>query len=314
MKRLLAKIQKTIGASVSEARAFVVVGLLIILVYGLSLALSLLPPSSEVEFTRDKELEAEIKAWLEQSTTPPEVHQPSLRFSFNPNHLSVDSLELLGIDSRIAQRIHNYRSKGGQFRQKDDLLKIYGFPVELYAELQKFVLLENASENQTRGYKSTYTTNNQGKDTYNYKKEQPNRASLAEPAKINLNTADTALLKKVRGIGSVLSNRIVKFREKLGGFVRAEQLNEVYGLSPEVAEKLLQTAYIDQQFTPSKLSINRATEQELAAHPYISWSLAKKVVAYRAQHGPFKNPAEVMQVHGVDEVEWGKLGLYITFE
>ncbi|MHA7877648.1 MAG: ComEA family DNA-binding protein [Bacteroidota bacterium] len=116
----------------------------------------------------------------------------------------------------------------------------------------------------------------------------PKKTKLAhQPQLFDINTADAVQLSAIRGIGPVLSARIVKFRDQLGGFVSCAQYQEVYGLCPEVVTRLKQHTYINASFCPTKLDINIADAQTLAMHPYITYQQAKSIVNYRAQHGPF---------------------------
>lgn len=62
--------------------------------------------------------------------------EPKL-FNFNPNTVSVAGWQQLGLPRWLAERIEKYRSKGGQFRKKEDLLRIYNFPPDLYERLQR---------------------------------------------------------------------------------------------------------------------------------------------------------------------------------
>ena len=108
-----------------------------------------------------------------------------------------------------------------------------------------------------------------------------------QPKRFDINTADEAQLRTIKGIGEVLSARIVKFRDKLGGFVRPGQYEQVYGLRPEVVDRLKQRTYISPNFRPQRLNINTADVKILAAHPYLTYQQAQAIVRYREQHGPF---------------------------
>ncbi|MEL6358448.1 MAG: helix-hairpin-helix domain-containing protein [Bacteroidota bacterium] len=108
-----------------------------------------------------------------------------------------------------------------------------------------------------------------------------------KPQRFNMNTADEAQFRTIKGIGEVLSARIVKFRDKLGGFVRPSQYEEVYGLRPEVVQRLKKYTYISPSFRPQCLNINTADIRTLAAHPYLTLQQARAIVRYREQHGPF---------------------------
>jgi competence protein ComEA len=108
--------------------------------------------------------------------------------------------------------------------------------------------------------------------------------SVNSKVKKDLNTADVQMLQSVSGIGSVLSARIVKYRDYLGGFSEMNQCYEVFGLDSLVVQKLREQFEI---LTPPfivKLNMNEATLDELQKIPYLSRSEARKIIAYRTKN------------------------------
>jgi competence protein ComEA len=130
--------------------------------------------------------------------------------------------------------------------------------------------------------------------------------------KFDLNQADTTILKSVYGIGSALASRIVKFRNGLGGFIRVEQLREVYGLDTAVVTQLMRCSYIAEDFQPQKINMNTSDEKMLASHPYVNRSLAKAIVSYRFQHGAFREVRELEKISLITPDAAGKLIPYLT--
>ena len=129
-----------------------------------------------------------------------------------------------------------------------------------------------------------------------------------------MNTADTSQLKSVFGIGPVLASRIVKFRDGLGGFVDPQQVREVYGLDSTAAARLQSVAYIAEHFAPIRININQADEKALASHPYIRRSLAAAIVAYRFQHGDFKDVADLQNIKSLKPADLERLMPYLRVE
>ena len=129
----------------------------------------------------------------------------------------------------------------------------------------------------------------------------------------DLNEADTGVLRLVRGIGPVLSNRIVKYRDLLGGYYSLEQLHEVYGLSDSVILALDTLSIIRPSFEPLKLLINTSGENELKKHPYLTYNEAKAIVAYRFQHGDFETIEDLSGVVLLDTLKIRKLKPYLEF-
>ena len=127
----------------------------------------------------------------------------------------------------------------------------------------------------------------------------------------DINLADTAKLKQIRGVGNVLSARIIKYRNKIGGFVSTKQVSEVYGLKPEVLQRLEESTFVTNGYVPSKINVNEAGEKLLASHPYISYKLASAIVAYRMQHGVFKSLDELQKIHILDGETLNKIAPYL---
>ena len=120
---------------------------------------------------------------------------------------------------------------------------------------------------------------------------------LAVPVlnKVYFHEADSVLLQMVSGVGPVISSRIVKFRESMGGFYQPEQLLDVYGLTPDVAERIYKAFPFEAVIT-RKIDINTADAKQLAQHPYISNAEAKVIIAYRKQHGPFLKAGDLLGI------------------
>jgi competence ComEA-like helix-hairpin-helix protein len=190
----------------------------------------------------------------------------------------------------------NYRNKGGRFIIKKDLLKLYGFDETLYQRVHPYISLPE---------QITATE---------FPSVQPSKKLNKEKVQIDINVADTAQLKRVYGIGGKLSERIVKYREKVGGFISIDQLREVYGLDSTVVEEVKKDFFISPDFQPKRLKINVAKQEELDAHPYINRALAKNIVAYRFQHGNFTSFDELGKVQLMKEATLQKLKPYISFD
>jgi competence protein ComEA len=216
--------------------------------------------------------------------------------SFDPNKATQSELVSLGFSEGLAKRLVNYRSKGAKFILKKDLLKLYGMDNSLYNRLYPYIQLPDRLPDST-----------------------PPAAKLSkklanENVRINLNVADTAQLKRVYGIGDKLSQRIIKYREKLGGFVSISQLKEVYGLDSTVVEDVAKDFFVESTFQPKKIKINVAKHDELANHPYINRALARAIEAYRFQHGNFAQLDDLRKVQLMKSETLQKLKPYLSFD
>ena len=219
---------------------------------------------------------------------------------FDPNQASQEQLEELGIAPWMAKRIINYRTKGGQFRKKEDLQRIYDFPVDLYTKLEPYITLP-AKDGKPF---VPFTKPEENSEVKIATLSTPNKESL-KPTTFDLNRADTNDLKKLKGIGSKLSARIIKYRDNLGGFYTENQVREVFGLDSVVVEEILKFGTIK---NPSlkKIKINEVTAEEFK-HYYIRPYIAKSIVAYRQQHGNFTSkkdfePIKLLDAKTLDKI------------
>jgi DNA uptake protein ComE-like DNA-binding protein len=129
---------------------------------------------------------------------------------------------------------------------------------------------------------------------------------------ISLENANSAALEKMPGIGPVLSVRIIKYRDKLGGFYEVDQLREVYGLSDSVFSEIAPLLRLSGN-NIKKIDINSASEEELRKHPYIQWKLARQLIKFREAHGSFEEVKDLEEIWGLDRDRLKKLIPYLVF-
>lgn len=225
-------------------------------------------------------------------------------FKFDPNSSSTGELLQLGFNTRLAERIRNYRKKGGRFRKKEDLLRVYGMDTAHYRRLIPYIVISSTVAANAPGFRSKVHTET-GKRGAFFSKAHHNDAPF------DVNNADTARLEAIRGIGQKLSRRIIKYRSSLGGFVSVGQLEEVFGLDSVVLQQLLKTAFVDPDFLPHRINLNTADEKLLDSHPYISRQEARAIVAYRFQHGRFGSVSELRNLPMFSEEKVRRLEPYL---
>ena len=219
-------------------------------------------------------------------------------FYFDPNTVSDDGWRDLGLRDKTIHTIRNFLSKGGQFRKAEDLQKIYGLFPDEYERLVPFIRIEAAP-----------TANNEKANTEEKPRTRPSTPSRFTVIDINL--ADTSAWIALPGIGSKLAARIVSFREKLGGFYAISQVAETFGLADSTFQKIRSWLKLDPPVL-RKININTATLEELKAHPYIRFSLARPIIAYRNEHGTFKSPEDLRKIAAVTDDVFQKLLPYLT--
>lgn len=217
-------------------------------------------------------------------------------FTFDPNTLDAESWKKLGLRDRTVQTILHYRSKGGHFYKPEDVQKIWGLPQGFYERVKDYI--------QIAGAKKDDAPSNFFKTPY----ERTER----KIAVVDVNTSDTSAFIALSGIGSKLAQRIVNFRDKLGGFYTVDQIGETYGLPDSTFQKL--KPYLQVHGALKKLNLNAATKDDLKTHPYIRWNLANAIVEYRNQHGSFKKLEELKNIMLIDDATYNKITPYLTIE
>ena len=241
-------------------------------------------------------------------------------FNFDPNTTSVAQFEALGLPKFIAERIEKYRSKGGKFRKKEDFAKIYGILPDTFERLEPYITLPSADDESSRTPQAEATNvernvtkvvpNSPSEDKTIENKPIIAKTNAKQPIRFDLNTGDTTDFMKFKGIGSGYAKRIIKFREMLGGFSNAEQIRETFGLPPETVEEILKYGFVKDGL--KKLKINQLSLSELR-HPYLKYFQAKAIIAYRDQHGAFKNSEDLKQIKILDEATILKILPYVEF-
>lgn len=207
-------------------------------------------------------------------------------FPFDPNHTTMEQWLLLGLSEKQAGAILRFVAKGGRFKTKEDLSKMYVIGEDDYQRLAPFV---------------TIAPHDQKKTTKPFVKELP--------LIVELNGADSVALCRLQGIGPGRARMIMRYRESLGGFHTIEQLLEVYTIQPSLLDSIRPQLTLDADKVRT-FNINADTIR----HPYLNQKVAKVVMAYRKQHGPFQSVDDLKRVKMLDENALRKLAPYLRFE
>lgn len=219
-------------------------------------------------------------------------------FEFDPNGMSAEKWQRLGFSAKQAAAIKNYEANGGLFLKKEDVAKLYVVSEGDYARIAPYIVIKErrkaSPKNEERSFLST---------------EHREKAVLSI---LDINEADTSDFKRLRGIGSVLASRAVRYREALGGFHAISQIGEVYGISAELFEAIQPFLEVGANAL-RKLNVNSASMDELSKHPYITKKQAQIIVHYRTQHGMYGSFADLGKLHALDEVFLRKIEPYIEW-
>lgn len=296
MNRIRSWVRAFFGFSRNETNAFLVLLPLMFLIVFIVPAYKAYFTKQTKDYTKEKrQLDSLIATWKQPLKKDSLKNVPFRLFAFNPNTSSKEELMSLGFSLFLASRVENYRTKGGKFIIKSDLLKLYGMDTSLYSTLYNWI--ELPVEKPLKKFEE--------------KKEFATNKKLAKE-KFDLNLADSTQFISVYGIGSKLSTRIIKYRDRLGGFISTDQLTEVYGLDSVVINELIRKTFIAENFKPVALELNEATEKELSTHPYIRYAIAKAITAYRFQHGNFKSLEDLTRIVIIDKPTFEKIKPYLS--
>lgn len=209
-------------------------------------------------------------------------------FKFNPNTISIDSLMDLGLSPKQAQVVINYRNKGGQFRRPDDFSKIHVIDSSTFQRLRPWIVTPEVTIASTDTLKITKT------------------AIIVE-----LNSADSLSLTKLKGIGRSFARRIVTYRDLLGGFYSVSQLYEVYGLNPDLVNSLTPNIWVDSSAI-RRININLIGYEELKGHPYLTDYQAKSIIYYRSKQGNIAKLNELVENKILPQERYKKIAPYLT--
>ena len=202
---------------------------------------------------------------------------------FDPNNLPAERWQELGLTAQQAGTIKNYTAKGGKFYKPEDLKKIYGITAGDYKRLLPYVEIP-----ANLGY--TVKTN----------------------TIVELNTADSAKLTTVPGIGPSFATRIIYYRERLGGFTSKEQLKEVYGLD-EIRFKEVKAHVKVNPARIRRISINTVTFDKLRPMPYLNYKQVNAIIEYRKQHGNYRSINDLKDIAIIDDQILRKIEPYLNF-
>lgn len=238
----------------------------------------------------------DIKNQLLTDSLGIEKQKSKLQFKpFNPNYISDYKGYLLGLSPLELDRLHSFRAQNGFVHSAEEFQQITGISDSLLNGISPFFKFPEWIRTTKPTTKKTEGNNNLG-------------ARI-----LDLNTVSAQDLKKVNGIGEKLSARIIKFRDRLGGFLVNEQLYDVYGLEPQVVERTLKKFRVLHPPKVKKININTANPDEIASLVYLKYKVAKNIVIYREEHGAYRSKEDLFNVSGFPINKIDRIALYLSY-
>lgn len=133
-----------------------------------------------------------------------------------------------------------------------------------------------------------------------------------QPLTVELNSADSLTLQLLHGIGPAYARRIVRYRERLGGFVSTDQLLEVYGFTPELLTHIRPHITLDTTVI-KPISINSIGLKELSRHPYIEYYQARDIITLRRKGVTFSSADDLRAVPSMADSTMRRILPYLDF-
>ncbi len=304
----------------NEQKGIVVLFILIIVVIFLRVTITYWMPKSNNTLEQEKFIST-VKALNDSLVKLDEGYVKDTLFSFNPNTVTAQELELLGFSNYQKKSFLGYRNKVKAFSSKEDLYRVYGMDSSFVDKLSDYLIWEPSVVQDYKKFQAkeslvdwvnfneidscflqnhissfslrdsifnhiskSYITKSLPLKSvesftdhrlYEWLKSNSiptghERKTNKEIIVVEINSADTMDFKKLDGVGSVYAQRIVKFRNLLGGFYSIKQIKEVYGLPNNVFHQIEKKLRVNVGLI-KKIDPKKSTISNIARHPYFTY-------------------------------------------
>lgn len=231
---------------------------------------------------------------------------------FDPNTADSSTLVHLGLKKWQVSNMLKYRAKGGRYRKAEDMKRLYGMTDSMYQALLPYIQIDTVAIKQYRDSVRKSQMDSVRTDSL------PRYISPKRDTILNLRTADTTELKKIRGIGSYRARQIVRYRKELGGFVNTEQLREIKALQPLLTDSLQADSLLSHFWIDSiiivPLQVNSCRAETLERHPYLSFEQAKAIYELRRKKIRLESIEQLRRLDCFTEEELRRVEPYLSFE
>lgn len=225
------------------------------------------------------------------------INSKPILFNFNPNNLPLEDWMKMGLSEKQAKSIKNYEAKGGKFKSKSDVKKMYSISDKMYQTIENYIQIPD--DNATIQAKE-------------YENLKPEVKPTFKAVIVDINAADSLELLNIRGIGPAFASRIIKYRNRLGGFHDKSQLKDVWGIDSlkyAALENQIQVNSVELK----KINLNKCTFDDLKPFPYLTYKQMNAIIAYRTQHGNYKSPNDLNKIAILNPQIIQKITPYLSF-
>jgi DNA uptake protein ComE-like DNA-binding protein len=274
-------------------------GLLVLftLIISVQMGYHFLPAKVRVESSEEQ------KEWLAFQTKIDSLkqlqaeYQPKI-YPYNPNFITDYKGYKYGMTIEQLDRLFAFRKENKYVNSAKEFQQVTKVSDSLLKEMAVYFKFPDWV-NQRKGYVSAFTP---------FPKKEKEVIVVKD---INHATAEDLI--KIRGIGEGISARILKEREKFGAFASMEQMQFIWGLSPEVIDYLNQYFKIVDVSAMKKININTATLKELSVFPFFNYTLSREILIYRSMNGKIKDVADLTKIKGLSIEKVNIIALYLEF-
>lgn len=215
-------------------------------------------------------------------------------FPFNPNYLTDYKAYSFGMTNQQIDKLFQYRNQGKFVNSTEEFQKLTGISDSVLNVMSPhFIFPDRVNKNPIPEVRKNGENTIESKD---------------------LNVVTVEDLKKIPGIGDKLSERMIKYRTLLGGFIQNDQLFEVYGLDKETVERVLKAYPIKTIPEIEKININEASLKQLASIVYISHKEAKEIIIYRSKKGKIESFSELGKIESFTAQKINRIKLYLRLQ
>ncbi|MEN9400141.1 MAG: hypothetical protein RL632_1244 [Bacteroidota bacterium] len=245
-------------------------------------------------FIEAKKIEQLKSAYQKNQTKARSTYRRRSKFrvppsAFDPNEYSLKQWMYLGLSEKQAAVVLRFAAKG--IRSDQDLSKIFVIPTALLERMKDSTFYAGVNESN--------------------KKDQYSPEKKSVPVLVDVNRATQEQLETIPGVGSFYAKNIIRYRERLGGFIRKEQLLEVWKMDEAKYAEIVNCISIEADGL-RKIKLNAATAEELKAHPYLNWNIANSLIKIRERLGGFKSIDEIKESILMNEELFNKLKPYVS--
>lgn len=228
-------------------------------------------------------------------------------FPFDPNTADSTTLLRLGLKPWQVRSIYKYRAHGGRFRKPEDFARLYGLTLAQYRRLEPYIRIEPEVMAADVVGRTAERRVEKREPATEQRRSYPEKLTL-DDAKVDINTADTALLMRIPGIGPYFARRIVELRQRRKAFVEVDELLAIRNF-PETALPYMTASH---SFPP--LRINSMTLKELQAHPLLNYTQSRDIIALRRTSGPIRSVSDMALLRSFSPDQLSRIAPFIVFE